>query len=107
MKVCEALLELADPRPDGEPVKRAIERVSRKWGGSYWRTYDLWYGKARRVEEYEIDAIADALRVKREREAANELHELRTRLARLESRMAQTDEDFYRPNIDYTRETVC
>ena len=32
MKVCEALLELADPRPDGEPVKRAIERVSRKWG---------------------------------------------------------------------------
>ena len=52
-------------------------------GGSYWRTYDLWYGKARRVEEYEIDAIADALRVKREREAANELHELRTRLARV------------------------
>ncbi len=26
MKVCEALLELADPRPEGEPVKRAIER---------------------------------------------------------------------------------
>lgn len=98
--VIECLKELAAPYPPGDKTKAAIDRAARKCGLPYWRTFDLWYGKARRVESYERDAIADALAAKRELEAKNELHELRTRLARLEASLGTKDADFYRPQID-------
>jgi hypothetical protein len=109
MQVSEAaicLKELASP-VFGERVKRAIERAAGAVGFTYWRTFDLWYSKARRVEQFEVDAIKEALQRKRSREAANELHELRTRLAILESRLVQGDSDFYRPQIDFLGRSAC
>jgi len=103
----QGIRELAEPRPAGDPVKAAIHRASRLCGLSYWRCFDLFYGRARRVEPHEITAIADALERKRELEAKNELSELRRRLARLEARLLSTDEDFYRPQIDFLGRSAC
>ena len=77
-----ALRELADPR---DYVKTQLDTAARLTGLAYWRAFDIWYGKARRLEDTERDAIAAALERKRDQEARNELHELRIRLARLES----------------------
>ena len=97
------LRELSEPWPSGELVKVAIDRASRLAGLSYWRTFDIWYGKARRVEDYEIDKIQEALRIKNERAARNELHDLKLRLARLEASLAAGDAEFYSPHIDAYR----
>ena len=107
MKPDEALRELAEPWPSGSYVKQAIERASKACKLSYWRCFDIWYRKARQIEDYEITAIADALERKRELEAKNELSELRLRLSRLEARMLSTDEDFYRPHIDFLGPSAC
>ena len=107
MKIGDALRELAEPWPSGSYVKEAIDRASRASRISYTRCSDLWYGKARRIDPQEIDAVANALAKKREREAANELHELRTRLAKLEARLLSTDEDFHRPTIDWLGRSAC
>lgn len=103
----QGIRELSEPRPAGDPVKAAIHRASRLCGLSYWRCFDIFYGKARRVEPDEITAIADALERKRELEAKNELQELRIRIAKLEARLSQTDEDFHRPTIDWSRGVAC
>lgn len=100
------LRELSQPWEMGDKIKRAIERAARRSGLSYWRAFDLWYGKARRVEQFEIDQVAAALEHKRKEEARNELHELRTRLARLESLLAQTDPDFHRETLNQTRHSL-
>lgn len=84
----ETLKELAEPRPSGDYVKRAIERAAHASGLHYWRAFDIWYGKARRIDAHEAEAITAALEKKREEEAQNELHDLRTRLLKMESRMA-------------------
>lgn len=99
-EVAAALHDLADPRPRGDRIKSAIERAAKRAGLSYWRTFDLWYGKARRIEQFECDAITDALKAKRDQETRNELHDLRLRLARLETILVQTDPDFHRPTLD-------
>lgn len=97
----------ADLRELGEPlhpVKSAIARAARAAGLTNTRTFDLWYGKARRVEQYERDAVAAALDKKRREAARNELHELRTRLLRLESLLVQSDPDFHRESLAANRE---
>lgn len=94
------LRELSEPWPSGERVKSAIARAARLSGLSYWRAFDVWYRKARRVEAYESDAIAEALQRKNSKDARNELSELRLRLARLENLLLQTDEEFHRPTLD-------
>jgi Mg2+ and Co2+ transporter CorA len=100
MDAALALRELAEPWPSGSKVKSAIERAARRVNGmSYWRAFDIWYGKARRIEQIEADLIAVALAEKRKEAARNELHELRTRLVKLESILARADEDFYRPRV--------
>jgi hypothetical protein len=70
---------------------------------SYWRAYDIWYRKARKIEPYEIEQIQEALRIKHERAARNEFHDLKIRLARLEASLATRDPDFYSPDIDGLR----
>lgn len=91
------LRELALPLTKG---KTAIDRASKQAGLSYWRSFDIWYRKARRIEPFEVDAIERAIQQKRREAARNELHELRTRLVRLESLLARGDADFHRPSID-------
>src|SRR6188768_2488121 len=98
-----ALRELAEPSALGDRIKAAIDRAARRAGLSYWRAFDIWYGKARRIEPSEIDAIEDALLKRRKEVTRNELHDLRTRLARLEALLVQTDEEFHRPELDRLR----
>jgi len=93
------LRELSEPWPSGSRVKAAIDRASKAAGITYWRAFDIWYGKARRIEPFEHAAVAAALDRKRKEAARNELHELRTRLLRLESLLVQTDPDFHRASL--------
>lgn len=100
------LRELSEPLPSGEYAKTTVGRVAKLAGLSYWRTFDLWYGKARRVETYEIEKIAVAIETKNERDAASELRELKSRLLRIESLLASGDAHFHSPAIDHARELV-
>lgn len=100
------LRELSEPRAAGEPVKVAIDRAAKLAGLTYWRAFDIWYRKARQVEAYEIEQIANAIEAKNEREGRNELRELKARLLRLESLLASGDSHFHSPSIDHARELV-
>ena len=95
---------LSEQRSSGEFVKNAIDRAARAAGLGYWRAFDIWYDKARKVEEYEIDAIKEALRIKNERAAWNELHQAKLLLAQVEARLNNaTDADFHQPYLDGLR----
>lgn len=85
-----ALKELAEPRPSGEYIKRSIERAAGLADLRYWRAFDIWYGKARRIDATEAQRISAALEQKREDEAQNELQDLRARLLKMESRLASS-----------------
>lgn len=101
-----ALRELSEPSVRGDRVKAAIQRASRLAGIPYWRAFDIWYGKARRIEAQEAEKIETALRKKTEEATRNELQELRNRLIRLETILVTTDPDFHRPQIDLARRQV-
>lgn len=106
MEAAEALRELSRPWSDGQKVKVAIDKAAKLAGLSYWRAFDIWYRKARRVETSEADAIAEALRMKNAKDTRNELSDLRLRLARLEAILSQTDPEFHRPAVDLHRTPV-
>jgi hypothetical protein len=97
--VSVALRELSEPRASGEPVKAAIARAAKRSGLSYWRAFDIWYGKARRIEPNEATQVETALVEKNRVETRNEVRDLRKRLEILESRLAQVDEDFHRETL--------
>lgn len=99
------LRELAEPSARGDRVKTAIDRAARLSGLSYWRTFDLWYRKARKVEDYEIAAINDALTRKTRKDALNELSQLRLRIEILEARYAKTDPDLHREESNERRQS--
>lgn len=101
-----ALRELAGPGQRGDRIKAAIDRASRRAGLSYWRAFDIWYRKARRIEEFEADAIRSAVDKKRKEDARRELHELRLQIERLEARLNAADADFYSPQIDGIRSSL-
>lgn len=90
-----ALKEIAGPRMADDPIKAVIDRLSRQTGLGHSRTYEIWYGRARHLEQSEQIQIADALEKRRRLVARNELAELRARLARLETLLASTDPDFH------------
>lgn len=96
-EVAILLRELSEPWPPGDRIKVAIGRAADRCGLSYWRAFDIWYQKARRIEGYEIDQIALALQKKREEEARNEIHDLRTRLLKMEARIAAEAANSARP----------
>ena len=100
------LFELSRPWGDGERIKTVIDRTARLCRLSYWRTFDIWYRKARRVEDYEIAQIAEALRIKNETMARNEFHELKLRLARLEAALESRGSDRNSAEINFSRELV-
>ena len=83
------LRELSEPWPSGDRVKAAIARAARQAGLSYWRAFDIWYGKARRVDDGERKRIVEALTKRREEAARHELHDLKIRIARLEALLAR------------------
>jgi len=97
------LRELAEPWAGGEGIKSILNRISPLAKLKYSRAYEIWYGRARKVEDYEIDAIKEALRIKNRKSARNELHELKLRIANLEARLALRDADFHQPDIEFAR----
>lgn len=99
-----ALRELAEPIDFGMKVKVAIDRAARRSGLTYWRAFDLWYGKARRLEQFERDQLAEALEKKRKEAARNEFQQLRAQMARLESLLVQIDPDFHRESVAALRD---
>ncbi|MBB6306252.1 hypothetical protein [Xanthobacter tagetidis] len=86
----DGLRQVAGP---GGSVKERIVRAARRTGFSYWRTFDLWYGKARRIDGHEVEAV----RSKQEQEEALRaetdelLAEVLERVAVLEAAIAERD----------------
>lgn len=58
-----SLKQIAAPVERGEPIRLIIERTATRVGFSYVRTFEIWYGRARRLETSERDAISRALGV--------------------------------------------
>lgn len=83
----QMLRELALPKPEGDKYNFAIGRAAAACGLEYWRAFDIWYRKARRIDDFEATQIREALRIKREKAVANEYHDLKARLAMLESKL--------------------
>ena len=94
--LAEALRELSEPWPRGDRIKAAIGRAARLTGLSYWRAFDIWYGKARRIVDGERQGIAEALIKRREEMARHELHDLKIRIARLEALLSRASQDSHR-----------
>jgi len=103
MDAARALKELSEPRSRDEKMTTIIERTARLAGLSYSRCYEIYYGRARRIEHAELLRITEALEQKNRKDARNELSELRLRLARLESILVLSDAEFHRETIDQTR----
>lgn len=104
--VGQTLRYLGEPYTRADKIKFVIERAARRAGLNYWRAYDIWYGRARKITEEETKRISTASDKKREEETRNELHDLRIRLTRMESLLVQTDPNFHRPSADYVREQI-
>lgn len=102
MNAKEKLRQLSLPH-NGDKIEVVIDRTARAAGLSYSRCYEIYYGRARRIEPAEIARISDALEEKSRLDARNELSALRLRLERLESLLAQTDPDFARASSDCVR----
>ena len=106
MNPSEALRELSEPRSREEKIVTIIARCAHLAGLSYSRSYEIYYGRARRIEPEEIVRIQEALDQKNRRDMRNELSELRLQLAKLEARLLSTDADFHRPTIDLVRQNL-
>lgn len=79
----------------GGSVKERISRAARRTGLAYWRVFDLWYGKARRIDAHEIETV----RSKQEQEEAFRaetdelLAQVLARVAALEAALADQRAD--------------
>jgi K+/H+ antiporter YhaU regulatory subunit KhtT len=99
--------ELAAPIQRGEKIQQIVERAAKAADLPYWRAFDFWYGKTKTLTDEEIQRVATALTTKRKRENRNEFHELKMRLAVLESRLVQADEEFHRETVAALRASMC
>lgn len=78
---------IAEPRRVGDSIKIAIGRAADKLGWGYSRTRDVWYGRARRIDATEMDALR--------KEAANQA----SRYEAIARAMESTDSCFYEYEI--------
>lgn len=104
--LADLLKELAAPISREEKIEAAITRAARLSGIPYNRVFNIWYGKAKWGDAHEHESVVNAVDEKRRREARNELHELKTRIAVMESRLNQMDADFYSSTIDQLRASL-
>ena len=100
MDMSKALRELSEPRCREEKIDTIIARCARLAGLSYSRCYEIYYGRARRIEPEEIARISEALEQKNRRDARNEISNIRLRIARLEALLSKTDADVHLSTID-------
>lgn len=91
---------------DEGPVKRRISVAAHRAGISETRAFDIWYGKARRIEPRERAAILTAIAEQTIADEKNEHHELAVRLARAEVRLSQLETALGRAVADRDLETI-
>jgi hypothetical protein len=84
------------------PVKSAIFRAAKLTGLPHVRVWNIFYGKARRIEEHEFQQIQQAWGSADER-ARRDLIELKSKIARLEARLAMADTRVRSPYINFYR----
>lgn len=96
---------LAEPAPAGDRVKRAIARAAWHAGLTYWRAYDIWYGKARRIDADELSAILAAGTAKK-REARDDLLNLAEDFSILAERVSRVDPEMAGPFADAMRDVA-
>lgn len=72
LEAASGLRRLAEPIPAGDRIKAQIARAARKAGLTYSRAFEIWYGRARRIDAHELDAIRNA-QVKRGQERTDEI----------------------------------
>jgi len=84
---CEASALVRRVEPVQRSVKAAIGSAARRLGWEYTRTREIWYGRARRIDAHEMDA----LRREAQRQAA--------RYDAIARAMEQTDPGFYCEDI--------
>lgn len=100
------LQELSRPAPVGDRTKSAIGRAAKAAGLHYWRAFDIWYLKARRIEAREADQIKAAYDNKRELETQDDIDDLRIRFLKLESRIAAERADVRSRRIGMDRSPI-
>ncbi len=71
--------------------KERLARAAKAAGLSDARAFDIWYGRARRIEPHEQQAILSALVAKEIADERNEQHGFRMALAKMESRLTQME----------------
>lgn len=86
--------------------KERVARAAKDAGLSASRAFDIWYGKARRIEPHEETAILSALVEKRLADEKNELHALKISLARLETQLSQTQAALVRAQANGDRAAI-
>ena len=60
-ELTKALKRIAAPIHVDERISDYIARAAVRCGLTYWRTFDVYYGKARKVHLFEAIRIRDAL----------------------------------------------
>jgi uncharacterized protein YceH (UPF0502 family) len=106
MDVSKAIKELSEPHSREEKIDAIIARCARLAGLKYSRCYEIYYGRARRIEAAEIARISEALEKKQAGDIRNELSELRLRLTRLEALLSQTDAQVHRPKTGLVKQRL-
>lgn len=87
---CEASIlvkRAAEPRVVGDSVKAAIVRAANKLRWRYSRTKEIWYGRARRIDAHEMDALR------------KEVAKQAAKYERIANAMVTTDPEFFGEDI--------
>lgn len=94
---------IAEPIHAGDSIKAQIGRAARRVGFDYWRTHDLWYARARRIDAVELEAVRARVNAKQEAEINAEMAAFAARLARLEAMLVGQDEEFFSEDLRAAR----
>lgn len=90
------------PACDGDNIKSRIGKAARAAELSYWRAFDLWYGKARRIDADELVRIRDA-QCKCAKEPENDLAAIASDFEALAERLAKVAARTDRVTADHLR----
>lgn len=99
--------ECAAPAIPGEGVKAQINRAARRLRWAYWRTFNVWYGKAEMSASERDEARAVMMKNTRNQEVLR--HEFQSRLQAVigvAEAMSRTDPGFYSAEIAQLRGLV-
>lgn len=85
----------------GTKVKTLIHRAAHILGWSDSRAFDVWYGKARRIDAEEMDALRQAAQLKGRDDAGRSEHkELLEHIREIKERLVQIEQELGRAQAD-------